>query len=110
MTLQLVAGPALTCTLYVRHSVSSCHTAAVPDITDPDPSGLQGIAGGFMATTNLKLLFFRANADISCSELLSQRRTWSRKSGTLTTRSMQVRVAVVEHPVAESSTLQRGAT
>jgi len=57
MTLQLVAGPALTCTLYVRHSVSSCHTAAVPDITDPDPSGLQGIAGGFMATTNLKLLF-----------------------------------------------------
>ncbi len=35
MTVQLVAGLALTCTLHVRHSVSSYHLAAVPDIIDP---------------------------------------------------------------------------
>ena len=37
MTLQLIAGPVLTCTLYVRHIVSSYHTAAIPGVIDPEP-------------------------------------------------------------------------
>lgn len=36
MTVQLVAGLALTCTLPVRHSVSIYHTADVPGNIDPE--------------------------------------------------------------------------
>ncbi len=77
MTVQLVAGLALTCTLHVGHSVSSHHAAPVPDMIVSELRWITRQRRWFCGYYDAHIVNFSANTVTSCIELLSQRRTLS---------------------------------